>query len=104
MEARRVMYEFQNRTTQYPELRCVMKVAMHFPSSNRVRCCSGARVAAWFCLLVGLSSTAMHAQNVVGEWTSHVPTNAFGKLCLPETKSWHARIMHCSRWTPLRLK
>ena len=73
MEARGMTPRFEVRTAQYPELRCVMKVAMHFPSSNRVRCCSGARVAAWFCLLVGLSSAAMQAQNVVGEWTSHVP-------------------------------
>ena len=69
MEARRVMYEFQNRTTQYPELRCVMKVAMNSCST----CQTPRWLGAWVCLLFGFWAHPLHAQNPVGGWTSHVP-------------------------------
>ena len=69
MEARRLMHGFPNRTAQYPELRCVMKVAMNPYSLCQTRRWIGALV----CLMFGFWAPSVHAQNPVGEWTTHVP-------------------------------
>ena len=69
MEARRLMHGFPNRTAQYPELSCVMKVAMNPYSLCQTRRWIGALV----CLMFGFWASSVHAQNPVGEWTTHVP-------------------------------
>ena len=73
MEARRVMQAFDVRATQFPELRCVMKDVMHFPFSNRTPFCSFAWTAASLWLFLMHVGTPTPAQNVVGEWTTHIP-------------------------------
>lgn len=72
MEACRMMYGAEIRTAQYPELRCVMKIAMHAQSSITVSLRTGTLLA-WLWVFLGLSSATTHAQNAVGKWTNHVP-------------------------------
>ena len=102
MEARRVMYEFQNRTTQYPELRCVMKVAMNSVLNNQTPRCLGA----WVCRLFGLlwGSSPLQAQNPVGEWTSHVPYEEVKEVMLAGDRIVARTDLLCSRSTRLHLK
>ena len=99
-------YEIPGRTAQYPELRCVMKVAMHFPCFKR--CPTPRTGGVHGCCCCGLISSSRHCTPktswVNGPATS--PTRTVRKRsCLPEiaNRGPH-RLSRCSRSTPLRLK